>query len=298
MEKVRGIIYTILSAVIFGIMPILARLAYEGGVNAFTLVFLRSFFSLLMLLTYLIIKKVNFKVNKEQIKTLIILGILGYTMTTLTLFMSYNYVSVGLATTLHFIYPVVVTLISILLFKENIYFSKIIALILSGIGIYLLIGNDGGNGSVKGIILSLASGIFYSYYLLGVAYSKIKTLNSFVLTFYLSLIASVFLFIVGVFTEELSFNMSSKAWGISGIIAFFTSIMAVILLQTGIKMIGASTASILSTFEPIVGIILGVLILNETITIRIIVGVILVMFSVIILTFGGKRIENEQNIQK
>lgn len=92
--------------------------------------------------------------------------------------------------------------------------------------------------------------------------------------------------------------MSSKAWGISGIIAFFTSIMAVILLQTGIKMIGASTASILSTFEPIVGIILGVLILNETITIRIIVGVILVMFSVIILTFGGKRIENEQNIQK
>lgn len=128
MEKVRGIIYTILSAVIFGIMPILARLAYEGGVNAFTLVFLRSFFSLLMLLTYLIIKKVNFKVNKEQIKTLIILGILGYTMTTLTLFMSYNYVSVGLATTLHFIYPVVVTLISILLFKENIYFSKIIVL--------------------------------------------------------------------------------------------------------------------------------------------------------------------------
>jgi len=197
MEKVKGIIYTILSAVIFGIMPILARLAYDGGVNSFTLVFLRSFFSVFMLLAYLINKKVNLKVNREQIKTLIILGILGYTMTTLTLFSSYKYISVGLATTLHFIYPVVVTLISIVLFKEKIYFSKIIALILASIGIYFLIGKNGVGTSIKGIILALASGIFYSYYLLSVAYSKIKSLNSYVLTFYLSFIALIFQLMLG-----------------------------------------------------------------------------------------------------
>ncbi|WBW98351.1 DMT family transporter [Oceanirhabdus sp. W0125-5] len=289
MEKVKGSIYAILSAIFFGIMPILARLAYDGGINAFTLVFLRSFFSVLMLLIYLIINKVKFKVTREQIKTLVILSIFGYTFTMITLFMSYNYISVGLATTLHFIYPVVVTLISIVLFKEKIYFSKIIALLLSGIGIYLLIGKDSGDVSIIGTILALVSGIFYSFYLLSVAYSKIKTLNCYVLTFYLSFIASIFLFIVGIFTKQLSFQISAKAWGLSVIIAFLTSIVAVILLQKGIKLIGASTASILSTFEPIVGILLGVLILNETITMRIILGGILVVFSVIILTFKEKN---------
>jgi len=289
MEKIKGIIYTILSAVIFGIMPILARLAYDGGVNSFTLVFLRFIFAVFILFIFLLIKKVDFKIKRDEIKTLIILGILGYTMTPLTLFMSYDYISVGLATTLHFIYPVVITLISIILYKEKIYFNKIIALILACIGIYLLIEMGSGDLSIKGIFLSLGSGVFYSYYVLGIAHSKIKDINCFVITFYLSVVASIFLFIVGIFTDQLCFDFSANAWGMSVVIAVFTSIIAVILMQAGIKIVGASTASILSTFEPIVGILLGVLILNERITIRIIMGCVLVVFSVIILALGEKK---------
>lgn len=295
MERFKGIIYTMLSAITFGVMPILARFAYDGGINAFTLVFLRSFFAVFMLLIYLIIKKVDFKINKEQIKTLIILGILGFTLTTLTLFTSYNYISVGLATTLHFTYPVVVTVLSIILFKEKIYSSKIIALIISVVGIYLLIENDGGNLSMKGVLLALVSGFFYSYYLLGVAHSKIKNLNCFLLTFYLSIVASIFLFIVGILSSQLSFNISTNAWGMSIMISFLTSIIAVIALQIGIKIIGPSTASILSTFEPIVGILLGVVILNESITIRSVLGCTFVILSVIILTLGEKRIQKQSN---
>lgn len=295
MERFKGIIYTMISAITFGVMPILARFAYDAGVNAFTLVFFRSFFAIFMLLIYLIIKKVDLKINKNQIKTLIILGILGFTLTTLTLFMSYNYISVGLATTLHFTYPVVVTVISIILFKEKVYSSKIFALIISVVGIYLLIENDSCNLSMKGVFLALISGVFYSYYLLGVAHSKIKTLNCFVLTFYLSIVSSIFLFITGTFSGQLSFNFSANAWWLSIIISFLTSIVAVIALQIGIKTIGASTASILSTFEPIVGILLGVLILNEGITIKSIIGCTFVIFSVIILTLGEKRIQKQSN---
>jgi drug/metabolite transporter (DMT)-like permease len=288
MKKLKGILYTITSAVAFGIMPILAKIAYSGGTNAFTLVFLRAFFAVFILLGYFLFNKIDFKINNEQVKSIALLG-LGYTFTTLTLFISYNYVSVGLATTLHFIYPILVTVVSIILFKEKICIIKIFALLFSAVGIFLLIGKGDTNLSFKGIFLALLSGVFYSYYILGIAHSKIKELNSFVLTFYLSTAAVIYLLSTGIVTNNLSFNMQSYSWIISIIIALLTSIIAVTLFQMGIKIIGPSNASILSTFEPIVSIILGVLILHENITIKILLGSIFIIMSVIIITISEKK---------
>lgn len=286
MDK-KGILYTIFSAVIFGVMPICAIYAYRGGATAFTIVFLRSFWAVFMLLFYILMKRISLKISKSELKSLLLLGTLGFASTTLTLFMSYNYISVGLATTLHFIYPILVSIVSVILFKDRLNIFKTIALSLSVLGIFLLKSGQL-NLNVKGITLALISGVLYSYYILGISHSKIKNMNLFVLTFYLSIVTSFFTFLVGVPTGMITFSMNIYVWILSLAIAFLTSIVAVIFFQKGVKIIGPSTASILSTFEPVVGIILGILILKEAMSLNSLIGCMLIIFSVVLITVSEK----------
>lgn len=287
MLNLKGYFYTILSAIIFGIMPILTIFAYKCGATAFTLVFLRSFLAIFMILFYLKLKKISIKISRKDFKSLIFLGSVGYASTTLTLFMSYNYISVGLATTLHFIYPMLVSTISILVFKDKLTLNKFAALLLSLIGIFFLQSGQN-NLDFRGITLALISGALYSYYIIGISKSNAMHLNLFVLTFYLCIIASIFLLLVGVPFKMIEFKMNIYGFGFSILIAFLTSIVAVIAFQKGIKIIGAPTASILSTFEPVVSIILGIILLNEVLTFKSLLGCILILSSVVIITIHHK----------
>ncbi|MGH4119429.1 DMT family transporter [Clostridium sp.] len=289
MKKIYGIIFTVVSSAAFGVMPIFAKIAYSGGANVLTVLFLRFFLASIIILPYIIITKKDFKLNKQAIIHIIFLAIIGYTATTYTLFMSYKYITVGLATTLHFIYPVIVTVFAVILYKEKLYFSKILALGLSILGIYLLVGTGGVTLSFKGICFAISSGFFYAYYIIGVSHSKVNRIDVFVLTFYLALISSLILFTVGMISGGLDFNIEPYSLLACGGMAIVATILALTMFLKGIKIIGPSNAAILSTLEPIVSIGLGVLILKEQLSFSIIIGCVLILFSVIILTLGQKK---------
>ena len=285
----NGILYTVISSAAFGFMPIFAKIAYKGGANALTVLFLRFFLASLIILPYIIYKKKDFRINKSQLIHIIFLAIIGYTATAYALFLSYNYISVGLATTLHFIYPVLVTVFAAILYKEKLYFSKIISLCLSVFGIYILIGNGNIILNFKGVILAIFSGLFYAYYIVGVSHSEVKKIDSFVLTFYLSVISAVCFFILGTISGQLSFDIKPYSFLASGGIALVSTVLALTMFLKGIKIIGPSNAAILNTLEPIVSIILDVLILEEKLSFSIVIGCIFILFSVIILTLGQRE---------
>lgn len=289
MKKIYGIIFTVVSSAAFGVMPIFAIIAYSGGANVLTVLFLRFFLAAIIILPYIIITKKDFRLNKQEIMHIIVLAIVGYTATTYTLFLSYNYITVGLATTLHFIYPVIVTVFAVILYKEKLYFSKILALGLSLLGIYMLVGSGGGSLNFKGICFAISSGFFYAYYIVGVSHSKVNKIDTFVMTFYLAAISALVLFIMGMISGGLDFNMEPYSLLACGGIALISTVLALTMFLKGIKIIGPSNAAILSTLEPIVSIGLGVLILKEQLSFSIIIGCILILCSVIILTLGQKE---------
>ena len=266
--KNKGILMTMFSAILFGFMPIFAKIAYLGGINYYSLVFLRSMFALIFISIFILIKKISIKINFKDFINLFFLSLIGYTLTQLTLFASYTYISTGVATTLHFIYPVCIMTANILFFKEGI--NKNIKI------------------DIRGVFIAIISGILYSYYMLVIEHTKIKNMNSVVMTFYLLLFSMIFLGF-GSLKFELNFNFNYLSWFMGMIIALLCSIFAVILLQMGIKEIGSSTASILSAFEPIVRVILGVIIFRESITINIFLGIVFVIVSVLIVNFNKKH---------
>jgi len=198
--------------------------------------------------------------------------------------MAYNYISVGMASMILYVYPAIVTLLSYLFYKEKISARKAISLIISLVGIYVLIDMGSSSVNVKGLILAGLAAILYSLYVLGSSLKEIKDINSYVLTFYISCASAVLMFIVSMSTGNLNLHISF--YGIVAILllAFISTVVALMAFLEGVRIIGPSKASIFSTLEPIVGLILGILILNEPISARIIVGSIMIVASIIILT--------------
>lgn len=290
MNFIKGIIFTIISAFVFGFTPILAKITYAGGNNAITLTFLRALFGLPFLYIGMRKNKTVLKITKDEFFKFILLSFLGIGITTTSLYSSYNYISVGMATTLHFIYPCVVYFICILFFKEKITKKKLTALVFSSFGIIMLIDKVS-YGNTVGIFLATLSGITYGLFLVYLDKSGFKHMDAFKCTFYISLFNIVGLFIFGKFTGNLTFALDLSAWLITILISFLTSIFGNAFLQLGVKYCGATTASILCTFEPITSVILGIIFLSEHITIFKFLGCIFIILAVVLLSINDKKIK-------
>ena len=286
-QRYRGFIYVVLSAVIFGCMPLLVKNIYTQGGNAITVTFLRALLSLPVL--YILMRREGgtLRVPLARLRKLVILS-LGFASTTILLFTSYHYISSGAATTIHFVYPVFVLLGSILFFKEPLDRVKVMCVLLCTAGI-LMFYNPGEIGSFLGLILAFASGLTFAFYVIYLDKSGLKALKPFTLGFYLASVVSVELFFYALFTGQLALGMSLQGWVLNAMLAISISVGAVILFQVGLRQVGSQSTSILSTFEPVTSIIIGAVVFAEPLEIKTVIGVGLILTSVIWLTLGSRK---------
>lgn len=287
-KKIQGTIYAFISACAFGFIPIFARFAYNTGITPVTVIFLRFLFSIIILLFYFLINKIDFRIEKKLLPQFAFLGIIGNGATGITLFLSYNYISSGLSTVIHFIYPAIVTLLSIVFFKEKINLRKIISLVFCIAGVYVLIGFSAVKLDIRGVALSLASGVLYSIYILGIDHSDIRKVDTLVITFYVLIFSLIGALTFGIIDNSISFNFHPQGYIYVVALSLICTIIALSIFAKAIMMIGSSNASILSTLEPITSIILSTIIFGESITINTILGSVLIISSVYILIISKK----------
>jgi len=298
-SRTIGYLAVMISGMIFGSMPLLAKIIFSQGGNSINLVFWRFFFAL-PLLFWMIRRSphLNFAITRTQGKNLLAVGILGYAATAMTLYVSYNYISTGVATTLHFIYPILVIIGSTVFYRDRLTFVKTFAGILSTLGIYLLYNGEL-SGSLFGIFMALLSGVTYAFYVLYIDKSGLKALSSLTLTFYLSLIASVSMFFFALFTGHFTLELTLLGWGVTVFLSIFVTLGAVNLLNVGIQRIGSQSSGILSTLEPITSIVIGVLVFNELLNLPILIGCIFILSAVILIVrFDRGAVPGRASVEK
>lgn len=278
--KQSGMLLTAISAIIYGITPIFARISYDGGSNGIMVTLLRNLIPIPVLFLIVRFNNVEFIVSKEDRRKLLYLAILGCS-TTATLYSSYSYIPVGTATVLHFSYPTLVMIGSVVFMKEPLNRVKVIALIISTLGTTVFF--EGGLNHVYGIFISLLSGVLFALYVLYVEQSQMKSMHPMLYSFYLCCYSSVLMMGYSLFTGDFTIHMTTAAWWNSIIVALSTSIFATTFLQMGIKRIGPSMASILSMLEPITGVLCGILILHESFSVITIVGCACIFAAILIL---------------
>lgn len=278
--KRKGIIFTVIATMIFGITPAIGKLTYSMGNNGIQLTFLRNLFVFPLFLFVIARQELSLRLSKRQFFDVVRVGFFGYTLAIVMLYSSYAYIGVGSATVLHFLYPLFVCLMNFIFYHKSLTRSQLLCLVLALIGVCCFI--DQGINSMMGFVLAVASGLFFAYYMVGMDHSSIRELNPYVFNFYLIVMNVIGIFFLALITNSFTI-MPIGGYVLTFCVAILTSCIGVLLLQRGIYCLGASLTAILSTLEPITSVIVGMIWLHESLTILKLIGCLCVLISTFIL---------------
>ena len=276
----KGYIYTALSAIIFGLMPLLTKIIIARGTTSLTIPFFRVFYVTIVLFLVLKIKKIDFHLEKRDLLSVMLTSIFGSGLTIIILNESYNYVDTGIATSLHFLYPLFVAILCCFFYGEKIKKKQIISLSFALVGIICFMSK--GNGSLFGYLLAIASGLTYAFYLVKMDKTGLVKMNAFKLSFYLALFTTIEIFTMNLFMQDVVFKMDAIAYGLLLVLALSSSFLATVLLQKGVLLLGSTRASFICLLEPVTSMIVGILWLNEALTFNKGLGGLAIIISLII----------------
>ncbi|NCB92822.1 MAG: DMT family transporter [Clostridia bacterium] len=283
-----GMFFVIASAVLFGLMPLLTKVAYQHGSNAYSVAFGRFFIgSVILFLIILCIPNCNIKITRLQLMELVKLSFF-YALMPILLYRSYEYIDSGLATTLHFTYPIVVVIIMAVFCKAKPDAKQSLCMCISIVGI-LLLYTPGGQTSIRGILLAVLSGVTYAFYIVLLGKSRLGELHPLVLSFWIACFSAIEIGTIGCLTKSIRFDMDATAWTAEVILAVLTTVIALVLFQRGVYLCGEIKASLLSSFEPVTGILVGVFVFYEKISWNEMVGIISIIIAAIVLVVPSKK---------
>lgn len=286
--KMKGYALGIISAVSYGLIPIFILPIKQTNFSLDTTLFYRFFISALLLLPVLWYKKENLKITPKELYVVVLLG-LSYALSSEFLFMGYDLLSPGIASTILFIYPVFVALIMFLVFKEKLNRLTVLSLILAFSGVLTLsMKNNSFEINFPGLIVVLLSAFFYALYILIVNQTKIK-LSGFKLTFFSFLFTSLYFLVKAKFLGD-SLLLPNVNMLINFVVfAFVTTLISSLALVFAIKYIGSTPTAILGALEPVVAVAVSVLMFNEVLSINLIIGITLIIIAVIVNIISDSR---------
>lgn len=284
-DKVKGYIFGVIASASYGTNPIFAKPLYDDGINPDSVLMFRYLLAIPMMILMILSKRQSFTIPRGSIGLLCVLGIL-MALSSLTLFASYLYMPVGIASTMLFVYPIMVALIMSLLFHEKLTPRTMLCLVLALAGISLLYkGEDGATLNLWGTVLVMLSSLSYAIYMVMINRTSARTLNSMKVTLYV-LVSGVSLFIFRMFFfSELTIPKHLLSWlNVLGI-AFLPTAVSFYCIAKAIQYVGSTNTAILGALEPVTAVFLGMIILGEMVTVRESIGIVMILCAVTILVY-------------
>ena len=286
-EKKRriGLTYGAFASASYGTNPLFALPLYAAGIGVNSVLFYRYALALAIYFFWLkFIKQISLKITLKESVILLILG-LFFSLSSYTLFDAFKYIEAGIACTILFIYPVLVAVIMAIFFKEKITKTVITSIAMITVGISLLYhGKEGATLNLHGVLIVILSALLYSLYIVGVKNIKqVRHMNSAKMTFYVMLFGLILYIINLNFCTELQSLTSPVLWLYAVCLALFPTIISIETINVAIKLIGSTTTAILGSLEPLTALFFGVVIFHEQLTLRIISGIVAVLFGVILI---------------
>ncbi len=307
-KNYSGYVFAALAAASYGTNPIFAKPLYADGMNPDSVLLFRYAFGIALLGLLMIWNgwrrhnlKTAFRVNRHSLPQLVILGIL-MALSSLTLFLSYNYMPVGIASTLLFTYPILVAVIMTLIYHERMSWLVVVCLLLACTGIGLLcetgdpstpsnlsLPSDATNGSnpsegvspfMIGALLVFLSSLSYAIYLVGLNKTRVRTIASMPATFYV-LCFGLLLFVwrVGM-NSPFTLPEQGLMWLNLVALGLLPTVVSLIFTAMAIQRIGSTQTALFGALEPVTAVVLGIIFLGESLNLRELVGMALIFVSV------------------
>ena len=283
-------VFAAISAICYGTNPLGALHLYAQNYSPETVLFYRFFTAALLLMVVMLSKGSHFKISFREFRALVAFGFL-FAASSLTYYASFKYMDAGLASTLLFLYPLEVSVLMAIFFKERIKIWTVFSIVISMAGIALLYrGGDGATLSSVGCLLVFLSSISYvssiSYAIYMVMANRINLqMGSVKMTFYAICFCMFFLLLysvtLGSGLPPLFTQASSWGWGF--MLGLVPTVLSLIFMVKAVRIVGSTPTAILGALEPVTAVTIGVTVFAETLTTRIMAGIILILCSTILI---------------
>lgn len=285
--KVKGYLLGALAAASYGMNPLFALPLYSDGMDPYSVLFFRYLFAIPILGIMLRARGRTFAVSRHDILPLVVMGLL-LAMSSLSLFLSYNYMEAGIASTMLFVYPIMVAVIMAIFFRERITAQTASCIFVALVGIALLYkGSDGATLDATGVMWVMVSALSYALYIVGVNRPRLKGIATLKLTFY-ALVFGFSIFIVCTdFGRALTFPSAWYKWGNLVALALFPTAISFLCTTQAIQYIGSTPTAILGALEPLTAVFFGVTVFGEALTPRLMFGIVMIIAAVSVLVAGG-----------
>lgn len=299
-EKMRrritlnGLFYAAISSASFGFSPLFSIALIAAGLTNFDVLSYRWLTAALVLVIYAFIKGKSLRLNSfSEVWKVMLLSALR-AITSITLLIGYANIASGIASTINFMYPVIVAFCMMLFFGEQKSWVTFGAIALAILGVYLMASGDGltveGGNTTLGLTCSLISAFSFAAYYIVMKRSKADKIEAVKFTTWIMVLSAVYFIAGGLITEgSISIVTDGKSWlyilglGLwATMVSNFTGVKAV-------RRIGPTLTSILGALQPLTAVILGALFLDEHLGLKAMAGIVLIMAAVIIIVLHTNK---------
>ena len=284
-----GYVAGIVSGITYGMNPLFGVPVINKGLDVNSLLFYRYGVATMLMLVFMFAARKQIRVTWKQFRLMTLLGVL-FTACSLTLFEAYKYIPSGIATSILYVYPIMVAVI-MMFFRQFPTWQTWVSIFAGVIGAVMLsLKGEGGFIDWRGIALVVASGLCYTVFIVIVNQSKsVKALPNLTLTFYCFLIGTIMLFALSRFGVDLNPVPDAVSWlNVLGL-AVLPTVVATITLAASTKSVGATKTSILGILEPLTAILIGTLVFHEPFTIAVAIGVVLILFAIVFMVVTERK---------
>lgn len=288
-DKIKGYIYGIVASATYGMIPLFTLPLYSAGMDIYSVLFIRYTLAIGILALMIKARGRSFHISGANLKSILIFGSV-FAVSSISLFTSYKYMDAGIASTLLFVYPIIVALIMRIFFRERLSLYTILCMAGALGGIVLLYKGDGaGTLSVLGTVMAILSALSYAIYIVGINRSTLKEVPTVTLTFYMLTAGWIVFGICVLIRGELNTPDVGEwlEWGCMFALALLPTAISLICTTKAVQYIGSTPTAILGAMEPVTAIIFGLTVFGETISGREWAGIALIIVAVSIVVAGG-----------
>ena len=287
-----GIVAGLVAAVCYGFIPFFTLpMKVDSSADYMsdaTILFYRFGLAALLVGLVMLVRRVSFKISRGELVTLTYLAFIS-DGSALFLIDGYNYMSSGVATTLHFMYPVVTAIIMMVFYDEARRLSTISAIVMAVVGVGIISWDPTGHTTLRGVVIVLISALCYALYLIRVNRSRAASMNSFTLVFYVMLIGA-FIF-AGEAIRQNNFQIVTTAEQVFDLtsLAIICTVVTNLALVVSVKRIGSTMTAVIGALEPLTAVVLGCIVVREAFTWQIATGILLILPAVVIIILTRRR---------
>ncbi len=283
--RTNGVFYAIISSASFGFSPLFSLGLIAAGLSNFDVLSYRWATAALVLMIYAACKKKSLRFNSfDEAWKILLLSALR-SITSITLLIGYANIASGVASTINFMYPVIVALTMMLFFGEQKSIVNLVSILVSFFGVYLLASGDGvsveGGNTELGLVCSLISAFSFAAYYILIKRTKADKIEVVKFTTWIMMMSAIYFIIFGfICNGRLTLVTDGKLWLYIAGLGLWSTMVSNFTGVKAVRRIGPTLTSILGALQPLTAVVLGVLFLDEHLGARTIIGISLIMITV------------------